>query len=426
MKRFIAALLVLFAASAFGQSYPSPTYNNLTVQGTATLTNHPLAVSSGGTNAAAAGGTALDNVSGFSGTGFLTRTGAGAYAFQSLTNGITYANLAKAGANTMLGNFTGATANVAAFSVPSCSTANSALQYTSASGLSCGTTFALTSGTLAQFASTTSAQLAGIIPDETGSGSLVFASSPALAGTPTAPTATVGTNTTQIATTAFVQTAAGTGRLLNVQVFTSSGTYTPTAGASSAVIECVGGGGGGGGVGATSSTQVAVSGGGGSGAFGRARATSLSSQTVTIGAAGGGGAAGANAGSAGGQTSIGTWLVCPGGAGGPAGTAQTLTNAQALAGTAAGGAIATTSVTSIFLSRGSPSTFGISVYNTGGGVSGGGASSIFGGGGQASSGAATNASGFGAGGGGAANNISSSALGGGSGTAGLIIVYEFS
>ncbi|PRY07063.1 hypothetical protein [Paraburkholderia sp. BL25I1N1] len=290
---------------------------------------------------------------------------------------------------------------------------------------------AVTSGTLAQFAPTTSAQLASIVSDETGSGSLVFGTAPTISnlnatGTPTAPTATAGTSTTQIATTAFVQAAAGSGRLLNVQVFTSSGTYTPTAGASSAVIECVGAGGGGGGVGATSSTQVAVSGGGGSGAFGRARVTSLSSQTVTIGAAGGGGAAGANAGSAGGQTSIGTWLVCPGGAGGPAGTAQTLTNAQALAGIAAGGAIATTSVTSIFLSRGSASTFGISVYNTGGGVSGGGASSIFGGGGQASSGGANNASGFGAGGGGAANNISSSALGGGSGTAGLIIVYEFS
>lgn len=34
-------------------------------------------------------------------------------------------------------------------------------------------------------------------------------SSPALTGTPTAPTATAGTNTTQIATTAFVQTATG-------------------------------------------------------------------------------------------------------------------------------------------------------------------------------------------------------------------------
>lgn len=39
---------------------------------------------------------------------------------------------------------------------------------------------ALTSGTLAQFASTTSAQLAGVISDETGSGALVFANTPTL------------------------------------------------------------------------------------------------------------------------------------------------------------------------------------------------------------------------------------------------------
>lgn len=49
-----------------------------------------------------------------------------------------------------------------------------------------------------------SANLAAAITDETGSGSLVFATNPALSGTPTAPTAAVGTNTTQIATTAFV------------------------------------------------------------------------------------------------------------------------------------------------------------------------------------------------------------------------------
>jgi hypothetical protein len=39
----------------------------------------------------------------------------------------------------------------------------------------------LTSGTLAQFAATTSAQLAGVISDETGSGSLVFGTSPTIA-----------------------------------------------------------------------------------------------------------------------------------------------------------------------------------------------------------------------------------------------------
>ena len=57
-----------------------------------------------------------------------------------------------------------------------------------------GGTVAYTGGTLAQFASTTSAQLAGVISDETGSGSLVFATSPTLTtpilGTPTSGTLT--------------------------------------------------------------------------------------------------------------------------------------------------------------------------------------------------------------------------------------------
>ncbi|WP_228780124.1 hypothetical protein [Aquiflexum lacus] len=57
---------------------------------------------------------------------------------------------------------------------------------------------------LTGFASTTSAQLAGVISDETGTGSLVLSVSPVLTGTPTAPTALAGTSSTQIATTAFV------------------------------------------------------------------------------------------------------------------------------------------------------------------------------------------------------------------------------
>ena len=56
---------------------------------------------------------------------------------------------------------------------------------------------ALTSGNLSQFAATTSAQLLGVISDETGTGALVFASSPTLVspalGTPSA---LVGTNIT--------------------------------------------------------------------------------------------------------------------------------------------------------------------------------------------------------------------------------------
>ena len=53
------------------------------------------------------------------------------------------------------------------------------------------TSRAATSGTLAQFAATTSAQLAGVISDETGSGALVFATSPTL----TTPSIGVATGT---------------------------------------------------------------------------------------------------------------------------------------------------------------------------------------------------------------------------------------
>lgn len=64
-----------------------------------------------------------------------------------------------------------------------------------------GTTFA------AYGISDTSANLRSAITDETGTGSLVFADSPALTGTPTAPTAATTTNNTQIASTAFVRSA---------------------------------------------------------------------------------------------------------------------------------------------------------------------------------------------------------------------------
>lgn len=52
----------------------------------------------------------------------------------------------------------------------------------------------------------TSAELAAIVTDETGTGILVLATNPALAGNPTAPTASVGDADTSIATTAFVKT----------------------------------------------------------------------------------------------------------------------------------------------------------------------------------------------------------------------------
>jgi hypothetical protein len=69
-------------------------------------------------------------------------------------------------------------------------------------------TVAKTSGKLSQFASTTSAELAGVIGDETGSGPLVFASSPTLVtpdlGTPSALTLTNATGLPQSGVTNLV------------------------------------------------------------------------------------------------------------------------------------------------------------------------------------------------------------------------------
>lgn len=130
----------------------------------------------------------------------------------SVWGNVTATALAAQAANTVVANVTGSSASPTAFPMPSCSAANSALQYASSTGWVCGTVYALTTGTLAQFAATTSAQLAGVISDETGTGALVFGTAPTISnlnatGAPTAPTAGAGTNTTQIATTAFAQTA---------------------------------------------------------------------------------------------------------------------------------------------------------------------------------------------------------------------------
>ncbi len=105
---------------------------------------------------------------------------------------------------------------------------------------------------------------------------------------------------------------------VNIQTFTSSGTYTPTSGMKYCVVEVVGGGGSGGGASASQGIgePFSIAGGGGGGAYSKGifNASSIgSSQTVTIGS-GGTGAIGA--GSPGGTTSMGTLISVGGGGGG--------------------------------------------------------------------------------------------------------------
>jgi len=76
---------------------------------------------------------------------------------------------------------------------------------------------------LSQFASTTSAQLAGVISDETGTGSLVFSASPAFTGNPTATTQTNGNDSTRIATTEFVVDARPVARFYSDSLTNSPG-----------------------------------------------------------------------------------------------------------------------------------------------------------------------------------------------------------
>jgi hypothetical protein len=65
-----------------------------------------------------------------------------------------------------------------------------------------------TTGTAAGLSATLAVASGGTgVTTSTGSGSTVLSASPTFTGTPAAPTASAGTNTTQIATTAFVQAA---------------------------------------------------------------------------------------------------------------------------------------------------------------------------------------------------------------------------
>ena len=208
--------------------------------------------------------------------------------------------------------------------------------------------------------------------------------------------------------------------LLAIRVFTASGTYTPTAGMTKCIIECVGGGGAGGGLTGIANDYF-FAGGGGAGGYSRKLATAAqigSSQAVTIGTPGG-----ANAGSDGGNggtSSVGSLCTANGGEGGK--------SANNLSTPGNGGSAGTGDLAC----SGAPGIGGLFATAAVFGAFGGGGSSMFGGGAVSqtcSSGSwvgGLNALGYGGGGGGGGSmNYASGAISGGGGGSGLVVITEY-
>jgi hypothetical protein len=218
------------------------------------------------------------------------------------------------------------------------------------------------------------------------------------------------------------------GRLLDVVTFTVSGTYTPNAGLGYALILAAGGGASGGGTPACPTGKFTAASGGGPGGVGMlyvAAATVGASQTVTIGAAGAAPSAGANNGNSGGTTSVGSLISASGGGYGITAAAGTTPFTV----TAGGSGSATgTGVIPLTSNNG-----GTALANGTASYAGWGGNGYFGTGGSApatsgSSGAFAGnpGSGYGAGGSGSVCYNTNTAEAGGAGTAGFVLIYEYS
>ena len=214
--------------------------------------------------------------------------------------------------------------------------------------------------------------------------------------------------------------------LLNRQVISATGTYTPTAGTNRVWLREVGGGGGGGGVANSSAAQAAVGAGGAGGSFVEVYidpAAAVTGGAATIGAAGAAGANTGAAGGAGGDTSVvinGTTYTAKGGAGGGF-------IATSVLGLAGGGGFVTGSSAGDFATGQQPGSDGF-VLSGAIATAGDGGSSPMGAGGTGANvqGAGQAGHGFGAGGAGAVSINAAGAAAGGAGTAGLIDIWEFS
>ena len=238
---------------------------------------------------------------------------------------------------------------------------------------------------------------------------------------------TVLTSTGTTSAPTFQAAGGGSGfTSINVQTFTSDGTYTPTTGMAYCIVEAMGGGGGGGGCDSTNGgNEIAAAAGGANGAYVRGVFSAAQigvSKAVTIGAGGAGGS-GNNTGSTGQSTVLDTLITAVGAAGGQGSAAEPLTSSVGP------GECATGSSGGYLQTPGSPGSvsYATAVF----GFSGSGGSGIFGSGGTSLSLHVTSASngnagrGYGSGGGGALNTGVVGSKTGGAGANGVLVVTEF-
>ena len=208
------------------------------------------------------------------------------------------------------------------------------------------------------------------------------------------------------------------GELKNIQTFTSNGTYMPTPGTTSVIVEVVGGGGAGGFAFITGAGTASVGGGGGAGAYAKSRITTgFSGQAVTVGQ---GGTATTSSAGNGTASSFGALVTAAGGQGGQsAGPSNQAHSGQG----GNGGAQGVTG--NIVNSSGACGTAGLFIPSAASSIQfGNGGGGPFGGGGASGSPGAAG-TGPGAGGGGTNNTVSTAARAGGAGANGIVIVYEY-
>lgn len=208
---------------------------------------------------------------------------------------------------------------------------------------------------------------------------------------------------------------------VNSVLFTTNGTYTPTAGMKYCVIEVIGGGGGGGGV-TSAAGHSAAAGGGGGGGYSKSifsKAAIGVSQAVTIGSGGFGAAPGANNGGNGTSTTVGALIEADGGHGGFGTVASTNVISYGIFGAGGGGGTG-----QVFVD-GRNGFIGTAYGPSQIGISGSGGDSFYGTGGeQLINLPGANGFNYGGGGGGGSSGNTGDA-GGGAGTNGCVIITEY-